>query len=236
MLMPSGQARAPRTGLNVFNSNAGRRLLCAGVVSVLAFVLLPAALKAQTRFLVAWVLGASAYLYLAYLLVSSASEEMTERTASAQDQSSRLSLATGLAAAAASLLAIFLLLQDGDSLTPWQRLCHVFLSAGAVFCSWLVLHVSFAFHYAHRYYGDIVAPFGSIDRGLSFPGKDRPDYLDFAYFSFVIGMTSQVSDVQVTTHPMRRLVLLHGIASFGFYTVILALVINIIAAGRFSPL
>jgi uncharacterized membrane protein len=232
--MPFDRVRNSARALNAFNLNAGRRLLCAGVVSVPAFVLLPSTANAPTRFLVAWVLGASTFLLLSYMLVSNASEGMTERTASAQDQSSRLFLGTGLIAAAASLVALFLLLQDDYRLTPRQHLAHVFLAGAAVFCSWLVLHVSFAFHYAHRYYGDIVAPFGTIDRGLNFPGKDRPDYIDFAYFSFVIGMTSQVSDVQVTTHRMRRLVLLHGIASFGFYTVILALVINIIGTGRFA--
>ena len=65
---------------------------------------------------------------------------------------------------------------------------------------------------------------------LDFPGEERPDYRDFAYFSFVIGMTCQVSDVDVTSREMRRLVLLHGILSFGFNTVILALTINTVSS------
>ncbi|HVO08426.1 MAG TPA: DUF1345 domain-containing protein [Burkholderiaceae bacterium] len=234
MLTIQERVRVPARALNAFNRTAGRRLLCAAVVTALAFVLQPGSWTGQTRFLVAWVLGASTLLLLAYLLVINATEEMTEHTASAQDQSSSLLLSTALIATAASLIAI-LLLQDSAGLTMIERLGKVVLSALAVFCAWLILHVSFAFHYAHRYYGDVVAPFGSIDRGLDFPGRSQPDYLDFAYLSFVIGMTSQVSDVVVTSHRMRRLVLLHGISSFAYYTVILALVINIIASTNLRP-
>jgi uncharacterized membrane protein len=65
--------------------------------------------------------------------------------------------------------------------------------------------------------------------GLDFLNEKRPDYLDFAYFSFVIGMTFQVSDVTVSSSRIRRLVLLHGLISFLFNTIIVALSINIIA-------
>jgi uncharacterized membrane protein len=65
---------------------------------------------------------------------------------------------------------------------------------------------------------------------LDFPGEEKPDYLDFAYFSFVIGMTFQVSDVQVTAKRMRQLVLVHGILSFGFNTLILALAVSTVTS------
>jgi uncharacterized membrane protein len=88
----------------------------------------------------------------------------------------------------------------------------------------------FALHYAHRYYrDDPETPEADATGGLKFPGDAPPHYWDFLYFSFVIGMTSQVSDVQVTSRPMRRLVLGHGILSFAFYTIVLALSINIVA-------
>jgi uncharacterized membrane protein len=97
----------------------------------------------------------------------------------------------------------------------------------------MLVHTLFAVHYAHGYYGD--APRdgrGGIAGGLAFPGGAEPDYWDFLYFSFVIGMTSQVSDVQTTSPWMRRLCLAHGIVSFFFNTVILALTVNS-AAGLF---
>jgi uncharacterized membrane protein len=95
-----------------------------------------------------------------------------------------------------------------------------------ILLSWSFAHTVFAVHYAHEFYS---AP-ERDPPGLLFPEKSgTPDYWDFLYFSFVIGMTSQVSDVQVASQPWRRLVLAHGILSFLFNTVILALSINLMA-------
>jgi len=100
-----------------------------------------------------------------------------------------------------------------------------------IVCSWFATHTMFALHYAHRFYRDDPrTPEADATGGLNFPGDESPDYWDFLYFAFVIGMTSQVSDVQVTSRPLRRLVFWHGILSFIFYTVILALSINIVAS------
>ena len=90
------------------------------------------------------------------------------------------------------------------------------------------MHTVFALRYAHIYYGDSDDP-NEHAGGLEFPRDDAPDYLDFAYFAFVIGMTCQVSDVGISSKPLRRLALLQGVLSFGFNTVILALAINTIA-------
>jgi uncharacterized membrane protein len=99
-----------------------------------------------------------------------------------------------------------------------------------VVASWTVTHTVFALHYAHHYYGDGPAPGADDDRGgLAFPGEEPPDYWDFLYFSFVVGMTCQVSDVQVTSRAMRRMTLMHGVLSFFFNTVILALSVNLLA-------
>ena len=90
-------------------------------------------------------------------------------------------------------------------------------------------HVTFAFRYAHEYYTSDVAPPPEFDRGLEFPGEKRPDYLDFVYFALVLGMTFQVSDVQITSRKLRRLATLHGLIGFLYNTVILALTVNIAA-------
>ncbi len=89
-------------------------------------------------------------------------------------------------------------------------------------------HTTFAFRYAHEYYE---APAGAekVDGGLQFPGEEQPDYLDFLYFSMVLGMTFQVSDVQITSRKFRRLATVHGLLSFLFNTIILALTVNIAA-------
>ena len=96
----------------------------------------------------------------------------------------------------------------------------------ALAASWLTIHMVFAFRYAHRYYqslGDVDGP------GLQFPGGDDPDYFDFLYYSYVVGMTSQVSDVQVCSRAMRRLTLVHGVLAFAFNMAVLALSINVVA-------
>lgn len=95
--------------------------------------------------------------------------------------------------------------------------------------SWLLVHTVFALEYAYRYYHDTNIT-SKQSPCLDFPNETDPDYWEFLYFSFVIGMTSQVSDVQTTSRLMRRLALLHGIISFFFNTSILAMSINIIAA------
>ncbi|MBN8896457.1 MAG: DUF1345 domain-containing protein [Rhodanobacter sp.] len=95
----------------------------------------------------------------------------------------------------------------------------------SVVLSWLFLSVMFAVHYAHGYYGN----FGDKHAGLEFPDTPKPDYWDFAYFSIVIGMTFQVSDVQITSPYLRRVVLLHSVIAFFFNVFIIAITVNIVA-------
>ena len=94
-----------------------------------------------------------------------------------------------------------------------------------------MIQTLFAFHYARHYYAKHRRAKGLELGGLRFPGEQPPDYLDFAYYAFVVGMTSQVSDVTVTVRSMRRLTLIHGVLSFIFNIAILAMSINIIASG-----
>ncbi|MBA4057950.1 MAG: DUF1345 domain-containing protein, partial [Marivirga sp.] len=106
---------------------------------------------------------------------------------------------------------------------------HTFISLFGVGLSWILLHAIFTFRYAHLYHDHNKLKTGSQVGGIDFPGKDELDYLDFAYFSYVIGMTFQVSDIRVTSRVIRRFVLMHGLISFVFNTIIVALTINTIA-------
>ena len=99
------------------------------------------------------------------------------------------------------------------------------VAGASIVLSWLFINVMFALHYAHGFYGD----YGSQHQGLDFPGKNEPDYWDFAYFSIVIGMTFQVSDVQITSRALRRMVLLHSVIAFFFNVFIIAVTVNIVA-------
>src|SRR5262249_18998164 len=100
---------------------------------------------------------------------------------------------------------------------------YLSLAALSIVLSWALIHTIFALHYARAYYS---AP-GPGGAGLVFPGEDRPDYWDFLYFAFVIGMTFQVSDVQITDRGFRRTVLCHGIISFLFVIAILSMAVNL---------
>jgi uncharacterized membrane protein len=108
-------------------------------------------------------------------------------------------------------------------------LLAIAIAAASIVLSWAFLNTLFALHYAHGYYGD----YGKQHEGLDFPGDDEPDYWDFAYFAVVIGMTFQVSDVQVTSRYLRRMVLIHGVIAFFFNVFIIAVSVNIVA-GRSS--
>jgi uncharacterized membrane protein len=104
-------------------------------------------------------------------------------------------------------------------------LLELAVAVASVVLSWLFLNVMFSIHYAHGYYGD----FGDKHKGLEFPDTPDPDYWDFAYFSIVIGMTFQVSDVQITSNYLRRVVLLHSVIAFFFNVFIIAITVNIVA-------
>lgn len=128
-----------------------------------------------------------------------------------------------------SLLAVILVIHEHKALQNIGGL-HFLMAALAVIVSWLLIHTVFTLHYAHIFYrSEQELEIKGSGGGLIFPGERDPDYRDFAYFSFVIGMTCQVSDVNVTSHSMRLLALLHGLLSFAFNTMILALSINIIS-------
>ena len=131
-------------------------------------------------------------------------------------------------AASTSFVAIGFMVGDIKDLQFWPRAERLMLSVAALLLSWLLIHTLFAFHYARLYY---FRPEGGDEhhRGLKFPDEDdEPDYLDFAYYSFVVGMTSQVSDIAVLSRRMRRLTLIHGVLSFIYNIAILAMSINII--------
>ncbi len=127
-----------------------------------------------------------------------------------------------VAAVMFSFAAIIGEFADTKDMPPAQRSLHVALVAVTLFVSWLMTHTTFAFRYAHEYLRDRIRVASGISGGLEFPGEKRPDYLDFLYFSLVLGMTFQVSDVQITARKFRRLAAVHGLLSFLFNTIILA--------------
>lgn len=123
--------------------------------------------------------------------------------------------------------AIVLMLENGDS--SRNKVLHTIISLSPILLSWLLLHTMFTIRYAHLYHDHGTLGTGSKIGGIDFPTDEEPDYLDFAYFSFVIGMTFQVSDITISSRRIRRFALMHSLISFAFNTIIVALTINTIA-------
>lgn len=181
----------------------------------------------HTRLLVAWNVGALTYLALGWLAVARADAAMTRVRAQLYDQTGYVIFMLVAVAATASVVAIGFLVGDAKQLPFGARAAHLTLSICALLVSWLLIQTLFAFHYARCYYWREKSSKDHI-RGLRFPGDAEPDYLDFVYYSFVVGMTSQVSDVAVVARHMRRITLIHGVLAFVFNIAILAMSINII--------
>lgn len=178
-----------------------------------------------------WDIFAVINLILSWISISTTEIHQIRQTAKKQDSSRTTIFVFVIVAACMSLFAVGFVLVSGKGSPGSTPTFHIFLAVISVVCSWFLIHTLFALRYAHIYYGDKnIQDTKDKDGGLDFPKEKEPDYMDFAYFSFVIGMTCQVSDVQVTSKRVRRLVLLHGILSFAFNTAILALIINILAS------
>ncbi len=196
---------------------------------VVVFSALPESMRLAVRLSAAWVAGVMLFLGLTALVIADASPERVRRRARLLDQRRSVILAVIVAAAAVSLLALGFTVQKQPGETALALATRIVLAGLTVVASWTLTHTMFALHYAHDYYGDGPAA-GDDDRGgLAFPGGELPDYWDFVYFAFVVGMTCQVSDVQVTSRAMRRMTLIHGVLSFFFNAVILALAVNLLA-------
>jgi uncharacterized membrane protein len=199
-------------------ARARRRLSASVIVGIISFFLLPAAWATVTRLLVAWDVTIGLFLILAYIMMWRTDMSHVKRNAVVQDEG-RFSILTITAAAAFASLAAIVAELNG---ARHDAVVLIFATA-TIALSWAAVHTIFALHYAHEYYH------AGQPGGMTFPNDDKPDYWDFVYFSFVIGMTAQVSDVAVTDKLVRRTVTAHGIISFTFNTALLALMINIAA-------
>jgi uncharacterized membrane protein len=216
------------------------RLFLAILLGVAIAALAPAGWRPATRALAGWDIALVVYLAFTVRLMTGCDASHIRRRAAVQDEGRFTILVLVVLSALASLVAILAEL-SGAGRQPAQ----LALAGATILLSWTFMHTIFALHYAHEYYGEKAAAkaaekaagksgeTAAKGSGLVFPQEETPDYLDFMYFSFVIGMTSQVSDVAVASRPLRRLVAIHGVVSFIFNVTLLALLVNI-AAGAIA--
>ena len=191
-------------------------------IGIVAFFLVPDSLRLVTRMLVGWDVFVALYLALVYIMMLRCGVSHIRRDAVLQDDGRFLILLVTALGAFASIAAIVFELGASNRSGPGLALATITIAL-----SWAAVHTGFALHYAHEYYR------GSKPGGLQFPSgdsDDEADYWDFVYFSFVIGMTAQVSDVGITDRIIRRTATVHGIISFVFNTALVALMVNIAAS------
>jgi uncharacterized membrane protein len=195
------------------------------LVGVVVVATAPAA-RLTTRLLVGWDIGVALYLVLVHVTMARCDIERIRRRAAEQDEGAFAILVLTVAATLASLVAIVFALGGLKQAPRDEAAALILLTICTILLSWFFVHTIFALHYAHEYYGERA---DGIIGGLKFPGDENPDYLDFFYFSLVIGMTSQVSDVAITSRSIRRIATVHGALSFFFNVTVLALTVNMVS-------
>ena len=221
----------PRYALShrVYWLDAHHRLFIAFVVAALVYFLPGHFASVGTRLIATWDSFAVVTLALCWLAMWQTRQQDIRRKAQQQDFGRRLIFIFTVLGACAAVGAVIFLMHAAKQ-DQGHLALHVAVSVVAIVVSWLLLHTVFALRYAHSYYGDSRADAKQHAGGLDFPGDAPPDYLDFAYFSFVIGMTFQVSDVQISSRRLRHLVLIQSLISFVFTVLIIALTINTVSS------
>jgi uncharacterized membrane protein len=206
---------------------AGYAVAALGVANVLLFA--PRWIDGTLRAVAAYDVGAILLIATLWTVAMHADSAHTASRAAVEDPGRNVVLALTLAAVIIGLSSAVIILGKGPHVHGMnEKIAAYLIGLFAVIAGWLLIHTLFAFRYAHLFYYDSDED-NEADRGLEFPGTKNPNDYDFAYFSFVIGMTFQVSDVQVCDSRVRRLVLFHGLISFAYNTAIVALVINILS-------
>jgi uncharacterized membrane protein len=214
----AGKGAPTRQGLT------GRRSSSAAVAAAVALaVAVAVGASWAVAALVAWEACAAVYLVWVWLTIAHADRARTERLAVPEDASRAAAEGLLLVAGVASLIAVGFVLAQAGRATPLERGLLTALAVGSVVLAWTTVHTIFTLRYARLYYAP---PIGGID----FPHDGAPDYSDFAYIAFTIGMTYQVSDTDLARRPIRRAVLHHALLSYLFGSVILAITVSSVAS------
>lgn len=224
--MAKAKRAAVRSSMVVRVTRLHYKLLIAILVGVSLFATTAFAGDWPTRALIGWDCGILVYLILTLPGLWTCDVESIRKRAAEEDEGAFAILLMSIFATCASLAAIVFELGAAKEAEGWQAVEHVVIAMLTIMLSWTFVHTIFSFHYAHEYYGE--RRDGKIG-GLKFPEDNRPDYRDFIYFSLVIGMTSQVSDVAVTSKVIRRMATVHGVLSFFFNLTVLALTVNLVS-------
>lgn len=205
---------------------ATHRLLIVLITGIGSYFLLPADLNAIVRLAISWVLAGGLYLTLTYLMMYFSTKENILSLSKKEDDGAAMILLIIILASVASLVTIVIILSNIKAVPSALAIRHIGLVLVTYMISWLYVHTAFALHYAHVYYQELEK---TKDVPLLFASKPKPTYVDFLYFSMVIGMTCQTADVNIANSRMRFLVMVQGMTAFVFNASLLALAINLIS-------
>ena len=199
-----------------------RRVVTVAVVGVIVGVGLAIALPWQVAVLGGWDVGTLTLLVWVWLSVHALDPVETRALATREDDSRAATRAVILLASVMSLFAVGFALVKAKQSDGGLAVALTVQSIATVVFAWAVVHVAYLLRYAHLYYSNEPG-------GIDFHDED-PDYGDFAYLAFTIGMTFQVSDTDLQSRQIRRVLLGHAMLSYLFGTVIVALTINVVAS------
>ena len=188
------------------------RLSFTALVFLVVLLLSPTQRYPARDLLLAFNVAAAAFIILIFRMMFRATLASMRQRAELQREGRWAVLGTSIVVSLATLVALSLELHSKSREAPLQ----VLLSVSTIVLVWVFVNMMFTLHYAHDFYDKR----SLASSGLQFPGTEEPDYWDFMYFAFVLGMTFQVSDVQITSRPMRHFALLHGVLAF-FFNVVL---------------
>ncbi|MFB9993577.1 DUF1345 domain-containing protein [Deinococcus oregonensis] len=210
---------------------AAAHLGVAAGAGVLAWLLLllfvPRGLPWEGRVLLGWAVFCAVHLSRLWAIMLRADGQLTRQIATREDDTRAVAAFLTTLTALVSLVGVGFALHEAGPKEGLDKIGITALAVLTVVLSWALVHTQYTLHYAHRYYDDGGGGVNFLE-GESGVLSD-PDYQDFAYLSFTIGMTFQVSDTNLTSRAMRRLLLGHALLSYVFVTVIIAVTINAVA-------
>ncbi len=204
------------------------RLIISLVLAILPFFFLENDTSLLLFAMVSWIVFTLTFLVCSWIVVVKRTVSQIRKKASEDDGSVFFVNMMVLISSFAGMLIVLLIIISKDTTVRESVLFLPSCILGMVL-SWVMVHTIYVFHYAHEYYDSIDKKGNKYIGGLVFPEENEPDYLDFAYYSFGIGCTFQVADVNITSRKIRRLTTVHSLISFVLNTFVVALTINLIA-------
>jgi uncharacterized membrane protein len=209
--------------------NSVQKLIICMIIGVFVYFILDLKnIDSMSHLMIGWDTFSLCMIVMSWITFFITNSNQIREQSKVQDPKRSIVFIIILISTFASILAVILLIVTKKEGNNGASLRLPVAVLGMLF-SWFLIHTVFALRYAHIYYGHHKIKPDTPAGGLDFPGDEQPEYLDFAYYSFVLGMTFQVSDVQITSKRLRNLALLHSLISFGFNTIMIALTINLIA-------